>query len=203
MTSLTRGGDPPGSARWPSRRCACGRCRLSWSEHCDARPRRHRGRSLAHHADGRMGRAVPRSEQRQKGDRRPGEHTGKPRTARQCAHRRTHRWKGVAPGNGTHGGSPSDVKGDARPWRGTGVPRLGCPAGKARRFVAHRCVRGLQRSAFERTGPGQMRASGQASDRDQAGLVSVGRVTTRRSLSTPAVNCTFLADETCTVRPPG
>jgi hypothetical protein len=78
------------------------------------------------------------------------------------------------------------VKGNAHPWRGTGVPRLGCRAGKARRFVAHRCVRELQRSASERTGPGQMRASGQASDRDQARLVSAGRVTTRRSCSAHA-----------------
>lgn len=133
-----------------------------------------------------MGRAGPGPEQRRKGDRPPGGHTGKPGTTQQCTHRRIPRWKGAVPGNGTHGGSPSGVKGNAHPWRGTGVPRLGCPAGKARRFVAHRCVRELQRSASERTGPGQMRASGQASDRDQAGLVSAGRVTTRRSWSAHA-----------------
>lgn len=129
-----------------------------------------------------MGRAGPGPEQRRKGDRPPGRHTGKPGTTQQCTHRRD----SAVPENGTHGGSPSGVKGNAHPWRGTGVPRLGCLAGKARRFVAHKCVRELQRSASERTGPGQMRASGQATDRDQAGLVSAGRVTTQRSWSAHA-----------------
>ena len=46
---------------------------------------------------------------------------GMPGTAQQHAHGRGE----LVPKNGAHGGSPSGVKRNTHPWRGTGVPRLG------------------------------------------------------------------------------